>query len=180
LGGLTTLIGSLSLQPLLWIKYMDMFGKMNELEIESLLHREVVGRIGCHAGGITYVVPISFVYDSDIIYAHTYEGMKTEMMRENPEVCFQVDDMHDLSNWQSVIAWGYYDEVSDKHERNAILEKLSKRALPVVSSETMKLGAEWPFVNIGEEKIKGIVFRIVLKTKTGRFEKANAGIYFAT
>ena len=41
------------------------------------------------------------------------EGKKIEMMRKNPEVCFQVDAIADLLNWESVICWGKFEEIVD-------------------------------------------------------------------
>ena len=54
--------------------------------IDELLREEVVGRIGCHAGGETYVVPVIYAYDGEAFYAYSIEGRKIRMMRENPSV----------------------------------------------------------------------------------------------
>jgi hypothetical protein len=59
-----------------------MFGILNPVEIEQLLSKQLVGRIGCHADGVTYVVPISYAYDGEYVYARTFEGMKINMMRK--------------------------------------------------------------------------------------------------
>ncbi|MEJ0105912.1 MAG: pyridoxamine 5'-phosphate oxidase family protein [Bacteroidota bacterium] len=53
-----------------------MFGSLNNNEIDELLHQQFIGRIGCHAEGVTYVVPISYAYDGEYIYGRTFEGMK--------------------------------------------------------------------------------------------------------
>ena len=58
-----------------------MFGHLDKNEIERLIHQQVVGRIGCNAEGITYIVPISYAYDGEYVYARTFEGMKMEIMR---------------------------------------------------------------------------------------------------
>jgi nitroimidazol reductase NimA-like FMN-containing flavoprotein (pyridoxamine 5'-phosphate oxidase superfamily) len=148
-----------------------MFGKLDAAQIEEVLHHQIVGRIGCYTDGTTYVVPISFTYDGQYIYAHTSEGMKVNIMRKNPKVCFQTDRMQDMGNWQSVIAWGEYEELNDPGERAAALEKLFGRVLPIVSSETTHLSDHWPFPSTDLNNIKGIVFRIKLAEKTGRYEK---------
>ncbi|MBL7709984.1 MAG: pyridoxamine 5'-phosphate oxidase family protein, partial [Chitinophagaceae bacterium] len=45
-----------------------MLGELNDKQIDSLLNTQLVGRLGCHAGGITYVVPVTYIYDNgDII-----------------------------------------------------------------------------------------------------------------
>ena len=82
-----------------------MLGELNELEIERLLEQQRIGRIGCHADGLTYIVPINYVYQDGCIYAHSGPGKKIEMLDKNPQVCFQVDDIQDLLNWKSVITW---------------------------------------------------------------------------
>ena len=53
-----------------------MFGTLNPIEIESVLHGQIIGRIGCHIDNTTYVVPISYAYDGEFIYALTNEGLK--------------------------------------------------------------------------------------------------------
>lgn len=157
-----------------------MFGKLSTDDIEMLLQLQLVGRIGCHAGDITYVVPISYAYDGEYIYAHTFEGMKVEMMRKNPKICFQIDDTKDLSNWQSAILWGEFEELAREPERTRALRKLTERKLPLISSETMQLTSQWPFQDEDVSKISGVVFRIRITEKTGRFEKSTEKHFFAT
>jgi len=156
-----------------------MFEKMKAAEIEQLLQQQLVGRIGCYADGIIYVVPVSYAYDGNYIYCHTFEGMKINMMRKNPEVCFEVDNTKNLANWQSVIAWGSFEELPDGNNRNEAVRILRERKLPILSSQTMQLGSQWPFVSEGD-KIDGIVFRVYLKEKTGRSERSAEASFFAT
>ena len=157
-----------------------MFGKLNSQEIEALLERQVVGRIGCHADNMTYVVPISYAYDGYYVYGHTFEGMKMNMLRKNPQLCFQVDDTRNLANWRSVICWGEFEELTIEADRQMALEKLNGRTLPIITSQTMHVSPTWPFPSGDSEKVKGIFFRILLREKTGRFEKSNDEYFFAT
>ncbi|TKK71753.1 pyridoxamine 5'-phosphate oxidase family protein [Ilyomonas limi] len=147
-----------------------MFGKLEAQEIEVVLSHQYIGRLGCSAGGRTYVVPISYAYDGAYIYAHTHEGKKIEMMRENPEVCFQADTMENMASWKSVICWGSFEEVTDEEARTDALKKLLARELPIIASQTVKLTPSWPFQPHDFNVIKGIVFRILITEKTGRFE----------
>ena len=148
-----------------------MIGKLEDQEIEEVLRHQQVGHIGCHADGITYVVPISYAYDGTYVYGHAREGMKIDLMRKNPAVCFQVDDMKNMANWKSVIAWGDYEELHEKAERDKGLQILVDRVLPILSSETTHLFPHWPFPGNDFDTIKGIVFRIRLNKKTGRYEE---------
>ena len=147
-----------------------MIGNLSTVEIDDLLRKQVVGRIGCFANNKIYVVPVSYAYDGDNVYVHSYEGQKIQAMRRNPNVCFEVDDLKDLSNWQSVIAWGKFEEINDEHERKYAIRILMRRQLPIISSITTHLGDSWPFYSEASEAIDGIIFRIVLGERTGRFE----------
>ena len=98
-------------------KLIIMFGHLGEDAIEIILRRQLIGHIGCHANDTTYVVPISYAYEDNCVYAHTHEGMKLNMMRQNPKVCFEVYAMENMANWQSVVAWGDFEEVTDKSTR---------------------------------------------------------------
>jgi nitroimidazol reductase NimA-like FMN-containing flavoprotein (pyridoxamine 5'-phosphate oxidase superfamily) len=155
-----------------------MFGILNKEEIETLLHKQIIGRIGCHIDNTTYIVPISYVYDGEFVYALTREGLKINMMRQNRQVCFEVEDIPDLGNWKTVICWGEYEELSNKAERHQALLLLHDRQLPHVTSATTKLSPTWPFRPDNIDAIKGIVFRIRIGKKTGKYEKQEgAAIY---
>ena len=147
-----------------------MIGNLSEIEIDKLLKNEVVGRIGCSWDGKVYIVPISYAFEGNSIYAHTFEGLKVDAMRKNPEVCFEVDDIKNMGNWQSVIAWGTYEEIVDKEECKAALQLLLNRHLPVISSITTHLGKNWPFTSNDLDNIEGIIFRIKLSNRTGKYE----------
>lgn len=84
--------------------------QLDEQQIDEFLRRQIVGRIGMHAGGETYVVPIIYAYDGEHIYVQSIEGRKISMMRENPVVCFEVDE-YERGSWRSVIVDGVYEEL---------------------------------------------------------------------
>jgi nitroimidazol reductase NimA-like FMN-containing flavoprotein (pyridoxamine 5'-phosphate oxidase superfamily) len=148
-----------------------MFGSLQAQEIEEVLTGQYVGRLGCSANGRIYIVPISYAYDGKYLYFHaTREGTKIQMMRENQEVCFQTDRMENMANWKSVICWGTFEELTDEQERTKALKVLLGRELPIIASQTVKLSPGWPFQPENFNDIKGIVFRICITEKTGRFE----------
>lgn len=148
-----------------------MFGQLSKNEIDQLISTQLVGRIGCHADGLTYVVPMSYAWDGVYIYGHSYEGKKLEIMRRHPRICFEVDNTRNLANWQSVIGWGNFEELKDSADREFALQKLNERALPYLSSETMHITPQWPFPSESMSEIKGVFFRVKLDEITGRFEQ---------
>jgi nitroimidazol reductase NimA-like FMN-containing flavoprotein (pyridoxamine 5'-phosphate oxidase superfamily) len=149
-----------------------MMGQLTSGEIDNLLHQAVLGRIGCSDGQKIYVIPISYVYDGQYVYCHTHEGLKIDILRKNPTVCFEVEIIENLANWQTVIAHGVFEELTDPALRMDALQKLYDRRLPAITSQTTKLKEEWPFGAESLGQIEGIALRIRLDSKTGRFEKA--------
>ena len=83
-----------------------MIAELDRAEIDELLHAQVVGRIGCHTDGATFVVPVIYAYDGEAFYAYSLEGRKIRMMRANPSVCFEVDEYDGRGSWRSAIAQG--------------------------------------------------------------------------
>jgi nitroimidazol reductase NimA-like FMN-containing flavoprotein (pyridoxamine 5'-phosphate oxidase superfamily) len=153
-----------------------MIGDLSERQIDHLLRTEVVGRIGCQEGGRIYVVPISYVYHEGDLYGHSGLGMKIEMMRQNPQVCFEVDHVNDLANWQSVIVWGTYEELEGEEAEKA-MHLLVGRLTPLISEEGGHLPHPWNDHGGSTEHIlhrasrHGVVFRIRITEKTGRYEQ---------
>lgn len=146
-----------------------MLGELTPVEIERALHTATVGRIGCHADGHTYVVPISFAYDGGRIIAHSPMGKKIELMRKNPDVCFEIDQVDDLVNWRSVLAWGRFRELAGA-EASAAFGLLIERLRPLVSGTPVHGHA----LNPPSRAVPGsstIVFAIELQEKSGRFER---------
>jgi nitroimidazol reductase NimA-like FMN-containing flavoprotein (pyridoxamine 5'-phosphate oxidase superfamily) len=125
-------------------------------EIDVLLHEQVVGRIGCHADGLTYVVPVIYAYDGNALYAHTIVGQKVEMMRANPDVCFEVDEYVDGS-WRSAIVQGRYEELEGAESERA-LDLLAARFSGRRTTGERPRGGGRPSVS----------FRIVIGEVTGR------------
>jgi uncharacterized protein len=83
-------------------------------EIEEFLRGQRIARLGCHARGVTYVVPLVYAYEDRAVVAVTTEGRKTAMLRENPRVCVEVDeyDADGKGSWRSVIAHGACEELA--------------------------------------------------------------------
>lgn len=149
-----------------------MLETLNDIQIDKFLKEQTIGRIGCHVDGKTYVVPTSYVYDGKFIYCHAHEGMKINMMRKNPKICFEVDAFKVSATWESVIVWGDFIEVTDEQERNNILQILISNKLPIINSVAMKmeLGINYPYPPDNLSTINGIIFKIEINEKTGRQE----------
>ena len=154
-----------------------MFNTLSDKQMIEVISNNFIGRLGCHADGKSYVVPVSYAYDDNYIYIRSFEGMKLEMMRKNPDVCFQVDKMESMADWDSVIIWGTFEELTDAKEREKGLKILLSRILPSLASDMAKLTPEWPFPTDDLTSIEGVVYRIHITEMTGRSEKLDTSVY---
>jgi nitroimidazol reductase NimA-like FMN-containing flavoprotein (pyridoxamine 5'-phosphate oxidase superfamily) len=149
-----------------------MLGTLNTRQIDQVLRSEVVGHLGCVHEGRVYVVPVSYVYDSEYLYGHAAEGMKLRMMRANPQVCFQVDHIENLATWVSVIVWGEFEELTGDDEKEAMRLFLD-RMEPLQVSETAisphRAPAGVPALDLQGQSM--VFYRIRLTERAGRFEK---------
>ncbi len=127
-------------------------------QIEDLLRTAIVGRIACCAhgepgDGRPYLVPLAYGYDGESIYAHSGPGRKLDFMRAEPRVTFEVDHATASDRWQSVVAEGTFEEITNPQERHTALRTLYP--LPVV---------------IPDLGVNTVVFRLRLTSKSGRYE----------
>lgn len=149
-----------------------MLGTLSKTQIDHVLDSQVIGRIGCYADGKVLVVPVTYAYDGECIYAHSKEGMKIKMMRKNPKVCFEVDVMDNMANWRSVILWGEYEEMKGKVLQGNGMKIITERLMPLIASETLRSDEHHSMrPQMVEKEQKAIVYRIKITESTGRYEK---------
>ena len=148
-----------------------MLGKLNEEQMVQVLSSNVIGRIGSYADEKLYIVPVAYLYDDGCLLGHTMRGMKTKMLEKNPKCCFEVDVMQNMSNWQSVIAWGKFEEL-EGDEAKIALQKLISKLMPIMTGKTNPPAQDLDSLHKLEAlHSKATVYRIKIEEKTGRFEK---------
>ena len=112
-------------------------------EIEDILSKSMLGRLGTCANGIPYITPMNFTYDkeSSKIYLHcANEGRKIENIRANQNVCFEVEEVTNVLvkqptcassvAYRTVILFGNIKILSDPHTKNGALQKLVDKYAP--------------------------------------------------
>ena len=149
-----------------------MLGELNELQINHFLLTQAIGRIACTDGKKPYIVPVTYVYDGKDIIGQTREGKKLTILRKNPNVCFEVDAMNNMANWRSVIIDGTFIELKGENADKA-RDYLFNHVWPYLTSSTIHPHQhETSRASVNDvNRIKPIMFRIKVKSKTGRFEK---------
>ena len=102
-------------------------------EIESIIKKADVCRLGLSDNNIPYIVPLNFGYKENCLYFHTAKvGKKMDMIKTNNMVCFELDIDHEVvraenpCDWnmkfQSVIGYGKAFVLTDAEEKRRALD----------------------------------------------------------
>lgn len=148
--------------------------EMSDNEIEEILQRVGYGHFACARNNRPYIVPIHHAYSKPNIYIYTTEGLKTEIISANPEVCLQVEEVIDNGDWRSIVIHGEAEQIVDRIEREEAL-KLITGVNPTL---TPAISIRWMDNWIRENR--EVVYRIKPSTITGRSSvKVNISAAFA-
>lgn len=78
-------------------------------QIEAIIRQTRVCRLGLIDGDTPYVVPLSFGYGNRTVYFHTAkQGKKLELIRKNPRVCVEFDQIEGIARDPKICKWGFY------------------------------------------------------------------------
>jgi len=100
---------------------------MAPAEMHALLQRESFGHLGCARDGRPYVLPMNYAYDGKELYFFTTEGMKTQFIESNPQVCLQVEEITDSTHWRSVMVIGKAEQITKSEETQRAMKLITER-----------------------------------------------------
>ncbi len=139
--------------------------EMTPAECATVLSSARVGRLACVNDNRPYVVPIYFAFADHHLYSFSMEGKKVAWMRQNPQVCLQVDSMRNRE-WRSVIVYGCYEELPDneqwRRERRHAWELLQRHA------NWWEPGALSPAQQAAGSRAGYLFYRIRIESLSGR------------
>ena len=150
---------------------------LNPDECEELLQAGHYGHLGCGAEGDIYVLPITYIYRDKSLYSHTSEGQKINIMRKNPRVCVQFEKVRTGNDWESVICWGRFEEVTDpeqiKEIHLALAQQYGRIAMEggnqsIVSPLITDLG------QVDKTKPADVIYRIAIEHMTGKAQRPHS------
>ena len=76
-------------------------------EIESVIKKALVCRLGMADENRPYIVPLSFGYrDGSLFFHSAKEGKKLDIIRKNNKVCFEIDTDHEIAESEKACKWG--------------------------------------------------------------------------
>ena len=140
-------------------------------EIEKLLSNTRFGHLGMSRDDKPYIVPIHFAYEKPVIYFYTTEGLKTEIIEANPEVCLQTEHIHESTNWQSIIIYGQAERLESEDQIETAVKALKDVNPRLVPAWSIRWLDGWVRSNIEA------VYRITVSEMTGRRAFLNTPIH---
>jgi nitroimidazol reductase NimA-like FMN-containing flavoprotein (pyridoxamine 5'-phosphate oxidase superfamily) len=112
------------------------FRDLTKKEIESLLARNYVGRIGFSFRNRIDIRPLHYVYADGWLFGRTSPSDKLVTLRHNQWVAFEVDQVSGMFDWKSVVAHGtFYLLRSEGSKSDARLYQRGLRSIRKLSPD---------------------------------------------
>jgi len=90
------------------------FADLSEQSARALLARNHVGRLAFAFRDRVDIQPIHYVYDGDWLVGRTVIGSKLVTLAHHPWCAFEVDEVHGLFHWDSVVVHGSFTMLDPK------------------------------------------------------------------
>ena len=89
-------------------EHIPQFSELSEQSARALLARNHVGRIAFSFRNRVDIQPIHYVYDGSWLVSRTSVGSKLVSLAHQPWCAFEVDEVHDVFHWDSVVVHGSF------------------------------------------------------------------------
>lgn len=101
--------------------------------LEAIIKKCNVLRLGLSVDNMPYIVPLNYGYIDDVFYIHcAKEGKKLDMIRQNSQVCFEIDTDHELvkgeiacqytMKYKSIIGYAQAEIIEESNDVRAYLD----------------------------------------------------------
>ena len=126
----------------------------NITEIEAIIQKAEVCRLGLAVENTPYIVPVFFGYEDNCLYVHCgKEGRKLDMIRQNNTVCFEMEVDTKITNrhkpacqwssaYRSVIGYGSAFILENFQEKKLALDVIMRHYSDRTSFEYQKKAVE--------------------------------------
>ncbi|MBE9517954.1 MAG: pyridoxamine 5'-phosphate oxidase family protein [Bacteroidetes bacterium] len=105
----------------------------NDKVLEEILGNAIICRMAMMDGDRPYIIPFNYGYSDGCLFIHSApEGKKIDLLKQNPEVCFEVEDKMEITKgeracdwstrYRSVVGYGEVEILSDEASKQQGLE----------------------------------------------------------
>jgi len=124
------------------------------IEIKEIIKNGDICRLAMCSGDVPYMVPLNYGYEDGVLYFHcANKGLKIDILKENPNVCFEIETDVRLITTEEPCNWSqYYRSVIGFGEARFIEEREDKRrALLIMMNHYERRDWQLP-----DEKVDGV------------------------
>jgi len=136
-------------------------------EIESIIRKSLVCRLGLVDDDSPYIVPVCFGYKDNSLYFHSAKaGRKIEILKRNNEVCFEFDDNLEVQAGEAACDWGMKYRSVIGYGRASFIEdpEEKRKALDIIMAQYADGAFEYSEKALG----KALVIRVEIESMTGK------------
>ena len=136
-------------------------------EIESIIRKSLVCRLGLADDGSPYIVPLCFGYKNNGLYFHSAkEGRKIEILKRNNDVCFEFDDNLEVQAGKAACDWGMKYRSVIGYGRASFIEdpEEMRKALDII----MRQYADGDFEYSEKLFEEALVIKVDISSMTGK------------
>jgi len=105
----------------------------DKLILEEILSGAIICRVAMLDGNRPYIIPFNYGFSDGCLFIHSApEGKKIDLLKQNPEVCFEVEDEMEITKgdqacdwstrYRSVVGYGNMEVLSDGQSKQQGLE----------------------------------------------------------
>lgn len=137
-------------------------------EIDEVLSRNSVGRVGFSWRDRVSIEPLGYVYSDGWIWGRTSPGQKLITVKHNYWVAFEVDEVDGPYEWRSVLVHGgFYQLTANGRPQDRDIYERGLELLREAAPETLRPDDPVPF--------RSVLFRIAAQELTGRRSTVSSG-----
>lgn len=136
-------------------------------EVESIIRKSLVCRLGIADNGTPYIVPLCFGYKDNCLYFHSArEGRKIEILKRNNEVCFEFDENLEVQSGKAACDWGMHYRSVIGHGRASFVDDNAEKR--VALDTIMAQYADGTFEYTEKALVKALVIKVEIESMTGK------------
>ena len=136
-------------------------------EIENIIRRASVCRLGLCEKEHPYIVPLCFGYEDNVLYFHSApDGRKLDILKKNNNVCFEIDIDNVLVKAEKACDWSMkYKSIVGFGKAVMIDDTEAKRkALDIIMDNYSDRSFEYP-----TEAVKNtVIIKVEIESMTGK------------
>ena len=139
----------------------------NKSQLEAIIKNARVCRLAMIDQDTPYIVPLNFGYQDGVLYFHSAaQGRMIDLLKMNPNVCFEMDELISLKKAKQACDWGAAFKSIVGTGRAGFVESMDekKKALDIIMAQYSGRSFDYP----DEMLEKTSVIKVKIKEMTGK------------